>query len=203
MDTNKKFSISLFGFSKKKVNEYILNLCEDFSNQITSLKEQNAEYEKSIAEKDAKIAELDRERLHIAETLLKSKCEAEQILSDAQTKADSIITNVQTEAQSIVGAAKNEADLLVKTAQSEAAAEKLAGQKEIDELEKQKAYVAQCINSLKLDVLSAYEVYMLKLEKSMQHSGIALPEDECIEVCANSDTSDNLDKKSELQNTEA
>lgn len=181
MDTNKKFSISLFGFSKKKVNEYILNICEEFSNQIEELKKQNEEYKKELEQKNEKISELDRERVHIAETLLKSKCEAEQILADAKTKADSIVNEVQNEAQTIVENAKNEAEKLIKNAQSEAAAEKLEGKKELSDLEKQKTYVAQCINSLKLDVLSAYEVYMLKLEKSMQSTGIC-ESGECIEI---------------------
>ena len=187
MDTNKKFSVALFGFSKKKVNEYILNLCEDFSKQISYLKAKNEKYEKSLAEKEEKIAELDRERIHIAETLLKSKCEADKILSDAQKQAASITENVQKQAQTIIDEAKRNAETLVMQAQSEAAHEKLEGKKAVSELEAQKEYVAQCINSLKLDVLSAYEVYMLKLEKSMQHSGVIAAADNCIEVAPSGD----------------
>ena len=85
-------------------------------------------------------------------------------------------------------------------AQSEANHEKLEGKRAVSELEKQKAYVAQCINSLKLDVLSAYEVYMLKLEKSMQHSGVIEAKDECIEVLPNGEENEN--KKESEDNLE-
>ena len=197
MDTNKKFSIALFGFSKKKVNEYILELCKDFSQQIEELKGKCEKYEKSIAEKDEKIAGLDRERMHIAETLLKSKCEADKILSDAQEQAAKITQDVQNQAETILSDAKKNAEELVMQAQIEANHEKLEGKRAVSELEKQKAYVAQCINSLKLDVLSAYEVYMLKLEKSMQHSGVIEAKDECIEVLPNGEENE---KKKESEN---
>lgn len=193
MDNNKKFKSSLFGFSRKSVSDYVLSLSEDFTKKIADLEAELKEAKEQIKEKDLKIAELDAQRLHVAETLLKSKVEADHIVSSAQTeastmisdaesKASGMISSAETEASGMVSSAKNEAELIVDTARTKAVELKQTSENELKALKEQKDYVAQCINSLKLDVLSAYEVYMLKLEKSMELNGVISLEDGSIEV---------------------
>lgn len=192
-DNNKKFSKALFGFSKKSVTSYIVNLTTELSQKISELEDKVKDYEKSISEKDEKIARLEAERAHVAETLLKARVEydelitsanakAEEILSDAKTSADTITSNAKEESENIVLEASIQAETLISNSKEEANLLKTASEKELADLENQKNYVSQCISSLKLDVLSAYEVYMLKLEKSMGQND-AIPLDEsCIEV---------------------
>lgn len=182
MDNIKKFKGSLFGFSKKSVNDYVVGLSEDFSKRIAELEAQLKDANEQIKQKDEKIAELDAQRLHVAETILKSKVEADQIVNSAQSTADTMISNAQSEATGLVNTAKNEAELIIDEARTEAVELKRISENELRGLEEQKEYVSQCINSLKLDVLSAYEVYMLKLEKSMErHDAIEL-ESSVVEV---------------------
>ena len=182
MDNNKKFKSSLFGFSRKSVSDYVLGLSEDFTKRIADLEAQLKEAQELIKQKDLKIAELDAQRLHVAETLLKSKVEADHIVSTAQAEADGMISDAESKASGMVSSAKNEAELIVDTARTEAVELKRTNEDELKALKEQKDYVAQCINSLKLDVLSAYEVYMLKLEKSMELNGVISLENGSIEV---------------------
>lgn len=181
-DNTKKFKSALFGFSKKSVNDYVVGLHEDFSKKIAELEQQIKEANAKIAEKDAKIAELDAQRLHLAETILKSKVEAEQIVDSAQQTASTLVSDAENRASVLMDIAKNEAQLIVDGARTEAVDLKRTSEDELKKLEEQKEYVAQCINSLKLDVLSAYEVYMLKLEKSMEHHDVLELEEKPIEV---------------------
>ena len=94
--------------------------------------------------------------------------------------------------------AKNDAELTVNEARTQAVELKQISEKELAQLEDQKDYVTQCINSLKLDVLSAYEVYMLKLEKSMERNDVLTLEEKCIEV---ESTQEACDEKEVLEET--
>ena len=203
MDNNKKFKQSLFGFSKKTVNDYIIGLSEEFTSKIAALEAKVAEYEDMIKEKDKQIEELEAQQRHVAETLLKSKVEADRIVNTAQSEADTLISGARSEAEGtiedakqsateLVNSAKNEAELIVNEARTEAVEIKQIN--ELKSLEEQKEYVTQCINSLKLDVLSAYEVYMLKLEKSMERNDVLSIDEKCIEVENTSDNKEEEDK---------
>lgn len=182
MDNNKKFSTSMFGFSKKRVNEYILNLTNDFSKKISELETRIKLYEESIGEKSEKIAILEAERSHIAETILKAKRESDELLNATHTEADGILSNAKNESENIISNASFQAETIISNAKAEAIQIKKESEKELAELENQKKYVSQCIASLKLDVLSAYEVYMLKLEKSMEKNDVISLDEPYIEV---------------------
>lgn len=182
MDNYKKFSTSVFGFSKKSVNDYILSLTNDFSQKISELENRIKLYEDSIAEKNEKIAVLEAERSHIAETILKAKREADELLNATHSEADGILSNAKNESENIISNASVHAETIISNANTEAVLIKKESEKELDELENQKKYISQCIASLKLDVLSAYEVYMLKLEKSMEQNDAISLEEPYIEV---------------------
>ncbi len=218
MDNNKKFSKSFFGFSKKSVNGYILELTTELSQKISDLESKVKDYEEQIIQKDEKIAKLEAERTHVAETLLKARVESDELISSANAKAETLISNAKADAdnitsealeksEKIVAAASLEAEELISNSKEEATQLKTASEKELSDLENQKNYVAQCISSLKLDVLSAYEVYMLKLEKSMGQNDVLPADENYIEVEHsaveenNSESASDANKDNEIGNS--
>ena len=92
---DKKFGSSFFGYKKQDVYEFIEKLAKDLEeqikikdNEINKLKAQNQEYQNKIDDLSKKFEDLENDRSHIADAIIKAEKKAKNIVEEAIREAE-------------------------------------------------------------------------------------------------------------------
>lgn len=104
----KKFKGSLFGYSKKDVNAYILEISQQFEDKKMQLEKSLSELEAKNKEISSRNAILEKERSYVADALLNAKQEAQELIAEAKVDAAKIKADAEGELETLKGDTERE-----------------------------------------------------------------------------------------------
>lgn len=92
-----KLKKGAFGYNSKEVESYIVELSSKYLNDIKSKNAELDALKAKTAELESKIAEYEKERLSVADALVKAQNEAKGILDEAVSEANAEKEKIQAE----------------------------------------------------------------------------------------------------------
>lgn len=95
----KRFERELLGYSRKSVNEYIIEFDKKARIKLEDMEEEKSDILRRVMELERENAELKEEKEAVSRAIVKAEETAGRIVSDAEKRAEEMIRNAEEEAK--------------------------------------------------------------------------------------------------------